>query len=103
MKFNEIIKLWKSHSIRTVRNSECPSGRPLVTIDAPERHGAYEMGKPLDLNDLSVGKAFSQVPLYFGCPAEFFRFASVIMRQNNLQMPKSIFEAYNLYVTLINQ
>lgn len=56
-----------------------------MTFDAPERHGVCE------------------VPSYFGCPAEFLNSASVTMRQNNLQMSKSISKAYHLHVTSINQ
>ena len=58
MELIAIISLWNSHIIRTVRNSECPSGRPLGIYDAPERYGAYEIGKPLYLNNLIVAKAF---------------------------------------------
>ena len=35
MELNVIISLWSSRSMRTVRNSECLSGRPLVIFDAP--------------------------------------------------------------------
>ena len=35
------------------------SGSDIWLFDAPERYGEYEMGKPLDLNDLMVAKTSS--------------------------------------------
>ena len=68
VELNEIIGLWNSHRIRTVRNRECPSQRPLVIFDPPEGYG---MEKSLDLNNLMAVKAFSLEPSYFGSSAEF--------------------------------
>ena len=52
------------------------------------------MGKPLELNDLIVVKDFSQEPSYFSFSTELLNSVSEIMKQGNLQMPKSISEAY---------
>ena len=99
----EVSSMWKNHRIRTVRNCECPAGCPAVIYDAPELFGGYESGSPVTINDLILGKTVSLEPSSFGCSTNFFNFASLIMHENNLQMPESISNSQQLHGILINQ
>ena len=99
---NEFVNIWNTHRIRSVRNSECPAGRPNVIYYAPERFGGSEMGFPLNLYDLIVAKQFCQKPSSFGCSTEFLDFAALVMQQYNMQLPTTGSEARDLFVTTIH-
>ena len=71
--------MWTNHRMRTVRNSECPAGRPAVIYDAPELFGGYESGRPVAIKDLILAKTISLEPSLLGCSSNFLNFASLIM------------------------
>ena len=95
--------MWNNYRMRAVRNSECPAGRPAVIYDAPELFGGYESGRTVAINDLILAKTFSLKPSLFGCSTNFLNFASLIMHENNLQMPESISDARQLCEILTNR
>ena len=89
--------------MRAVRNSECPAGRPAIIYDAPELLGGCESGSPVAINDLILTKTFSLKLSLFGCSTNFLNVASLIMHENNLQMPEFISDAQQLYEILTNR
>ena len=89
--------MWNNHRMRTVRNSECPAGCPAIIYDAPELFGEYESGRSAAINDLILAKIFSLEPSLLVCSTNFLNFASLIMHENNFQIPQSISDAQQLY------
>ena len=55
------------------------------------------------INDLILAKTFSLKPSLFGCSINFLNFVSLIMHENNLQMPESISDVQQLYEILTNR
>ena len=98
---DEMKKIWNTHYIREVRNSESPPGRSNVLYFLPERSGGRNCSFPINMNDVEVCNAFVEQPSITGCTDHSHELARLIMHENALELPKSATEARNLFVTLI--
>ena len=98
---DEMKKIWNTHYIREVRNSESPPGRPNVLYFLPERSGGRNCSFPINMNDVEVCNAFVEQPSITGCTDHSHELARLIMHENALELPKSATEARNQFVTLI--
>ena len=101
---DETKKLWNSHRIRDVSNSECPGGRPDVLYFAPHRSGGRDCKFPLVQSDLQLAKEHCAETLNFGCSNEFLQCARIIMHQYQITTPPvNLAEAQELFETLLDE
>ena len=100
---DETKKMWNSHRIRYVRNSECPGGRPDVLFFAPHHSGGRDCKFPLLQSELQLAKECCTESRMFGCSTEFVQLARIIMQENQLVMPMNVVEAKELFETLIDE
>ena len=98
---DEMKKIWNTHYIREVRNSESPPGRPNVLYSLPERSGGRNCSFSINMNDAEVCNAFVEQPSITGCTDHSHELARLIMHESALELPTSAAEAKNLFVTLI--
>ena len=98
---DEMKKIWNTHYIREVKNSESPPGRPNVLYSLPERSGGRNCSFPVNMNDVEVCNAFVKQPSITGCTYHSHELARLIMHESALELPTSAAEAKNLFVTLI--
>ena len=81
--------MWNNHFIRCQTNSECPSGRPNIIS--------------VDIDDIVVAESFWKEDRLFGCSSILTSFASDIINENNLEMPRNIIETRHLYELLLSK
>ena len=55
---DEMKKIWNTHYIREVRNSESPPGQPIVLYFLPEQSGGRNCSFSININDVEVCNAF---------------------------------------------
>ena len=97
-------RLWNLHRIRPSTNVESPSGRPDVLFFLPEVSGARNYMVDVDLDELDLAEErCCYRPPQSGCSDEFTQLAEIIMREKNLQFPRTPEEATTLYVTLLEE
>uniref|UniRef100_A0A7M5WYP7 Uncharacterized protein n=1 Tax=Clytia hemisphaerica TaxID=252671 RepID=A0A7M5WYP7_9CNID len=99
---DEFRKIWNTHRIRHVNNSECPAGKPDLLYDLSARYGGRDcrfdiLGQDLDaLTDDMIKQ-----PLMFGCSQECVQFARIIMGEHGLTYPQTVAQAKNLFEILV--
>ncbi|KAJ7385288.1 hypothetical protein OS493_016362 [Desmophyllum pertusum] len=102
---NELHKvaiLWNLHKIRPSTNAESPSGRPDMLYFLPDVTGAEDLKEDIDLDDIDLAeqRCCYRCP-ESGCVDEFTQLVSIIMQEQNLNMPETAEEAVMLYSTLL--
>lgn len=95
---------WNLHRMRPSRNVESPSGRPDTLYFLPEINRARNLITPVSLDDIDIAeqRCCCRVP-ETGCTDEFCELALIIMREKNLEMPKTAEDAVILYSVLIDE
>ena len=86
-------KIWNTHYIREVRNSESAPGRSNVLHSIPERPGGRNCIFPINMNDVEVCNAFVEQPSITGCTDHSDELARLIMHESALELPTSAAEA----------
>ena len=95
-----IAMCWNQHRIRHVHNSDAFGGLPDVMYFLPDRFQTNDKKINVSSLDLSLADEFTNESPYFSCSEEFAELAQVIMRQQNLDMPRNVLEAENLFLVL---
>ena len=89
---DEMKKIWNIHYIRKeVRKSESPLGQS----------GGRNTSFPINMIDVEVCNAFVEQPSITGCTNHSHELERLIMHESALELPTSVTEAKNLFVTLI--
>jgi len=95
---------WNLHRMRPSTNVESPSGRPDILYFLPEINGARNLITVVSLDDVEVAEQrCCNRPPETGCTDEFCEFASVIMQEKNIEMPKTAEDAVILYSVLTDE
>ena len=95
---NETHQMWNSHSIRTVRNSECPGGRPDVLYN----FGGTESG--FEVTDADLNAAKDQVEDVSFLPnRNLIDFMTIVAAENNLSTESKMPDAKVLFLKLIQE
>ena len=81
--FCKIVQLWNNHYIRSVRNSECPSGRPEILYFLPAQNEAQDCAFPVEANDVVLAMSCCVQPSIFGCSNDMINLAAVLLKQTN--------------------
>jgi hypothetical protein len=99
----KVARHWNIHCIRPSINSESLSGRPDTLYFLPEVNNTRDYKTRTNAADMEVAEEMCclQNPPN-GCEPEFNELATIIMRENRLQMPTTVEEAEQLYVELIH-
>ena len=90
---DEMEKIWNTHFVKEVRNSENPPGGPNVLYFLPERSGGRNCSFPINMNDVEVGIAFVDQPSITGCTYRSHELVSLIVHESALELPTSAAEA----------
>ena len=98
---DEMKKIWNTHYIKKMRNSESPPGQPYVLYPLPERLGGRNCSFPINMNDVEVFNAFVSQPSTTGCTYCSHELARLIMHESALELQTSAAKAKNLFVTFI--
>ena len=64
---DETVNLWNNHRIRSVRNAECPGGRPHALYYLPGKDGTSDCSFPVSLNNLIIAQLHCRQPSILGC------------------------------------
>ena len=98
----KVAVLWNLHKIRPTNNAESPSGRPDMLYFVPDVTGGADLKQDVDIDDIELAE---QRCCYryaeSGCCVEFTQLASIIMQEQNLDMPETAEDAVTLYSTLL--
>ena len=100
---DDVKDLWNNHRIRRVHNSVCQPGIPDILYFAPGLSGHVDHSFQVEHIDQNNTYAVVKEPEAFGCSPEFLEFAGFVMRERNLQVPRSIEDATELYVALVEE
>ena len=100
---DEYLAIWKSHRIRSSRNSECPGGRPDVLFYLPSTVNGQQGGLSVSVQELLLTSTVCSPPPDFGCSTAFLQLATIIMHRNQLDYPVSVEDAEFLLTTLIEE
>ena len=100
---DDVKDLWNYHRIRRVHNSVCQPGIPDILYFAPGLSAHVDYSIQVDHIDLNNAYGVGKEPETFGCNPEFLEFAGIVMRERNLQVPRSIEDATELYITLVEE
>ena len=98
---DEMKKIWTTHHIREVRNSECPPDQPNVLYSLPEQFGVRNCRFPINMKDDEVCNAFIEQPSIIDCTDHSHKLARLLMYESALELPTRGTEAKNRFVTLI--
>ena len=74
-------KIWDTHYIREVRNSESSPGRPNVLYSLPEQSGGRNCSFLININDVEVCNAFVEQLSITGCTYCSHKLARLIMHK----------------------
>lgn len=95
---DETSQMWNSHTIRVVRNSECPGGRPDVLYSCGEIECGFEV------TDIDLIAAKEQVDDATFIPDENLKeFMTIIANENNLSTESKMPDAKFLFIKLIEE
>ena len=94
--------LWNLHKIRPTNNAESPSGRPDMLYFVSDITGGADLKQDVDIDDIELAEQrccfrYSES----GCCVEFTQLPSIIMQEQNLDMPDTAEDAVSLYSTLL--
>ena len=93
-KLHRAARLWNLHRIRPSTNVESPCGRPDVLLFLPEVSNTRNYMEDIDFDELELAEErCCYRPSQSGCWEEFSQLAGIIMRENNLQFPRTAEEA----------
>ena len=101
LELHKVAVLWNLHKIRPSTSQESPSGRPDMLYFVPEVTGGEDLQVHVDLDDVDLVEDYCcyRSP-ESGCLDEFTQLASIIMQEQNLNIPETAEEALVLYSTL---
>lgn len=95
--------LWNSHYVRKTKNADAPPGRPDVLYYTPALSRGYECKFPLSDTDFSLPKSYTENSTLFGCTDEMLEFASIVMKENNMDFSTSAQEGKELFTLIIEE
>lgn len=94
---DSVMETWNNHTIRRVRNSRSPNGRPSALQRFPELQGTHNYICDVTDNDITLcsrGCVFRGVS---PCDEDVFQVCSMVMADNNQRFPSNVDEATVLY------
>lgn len=95
---NRVAQHWNLHKIRSSLNEESPPGRPDVLHFLPELNGVSSYLESVDDDDeLLKAEELCCENHIMQADETFVELAQMIMDDNNLQIPRTPVEAFNLY------
>ena len=98
----KVAVLWNLHKIRPTNNAESPSGRPDMLYFVSDITGGADLKQDVNIDDIELAE---QRCCYryaeSGCCVEFTQLPSIIMQEQNLDMPDTAEDAVSLYSTLL--
>ena len=100
--FNETISLWNSNHIRPVRNAECPGGLPNVLYFLSGGDETSDCSFPVTINDYILGQLRCTLQAIFACTDKLINLATIVLRQEGLNIPQTVDEVKHFYLLLIN-
>ena len=68
----------------------------------PAQNEAQDCAFPVEANDVVLAMSCCVQPSVFGCSNDMINLAAVLLKQTNLDFPKTVDEARNLFVMIIN-
>ena len=92
---------WNAHKIRATRHQECPPGKPDVLYYLPDLQEAENYKINFDSNLLGMASSLTREKQPFGCETIFADAFSMLIRENNWQMPSTNDEALERYGNLV--
>ena len=99
---DETVNIWNNHRIRSVRNAECPGGRPYALYYLPGEDGTSGCSFPVSLNDLIIAQLHCRQASILGCWDDMVKLGLILLKQGNLTIPKTVNEAKNIFLLIIN-
>ena len=99
---DETVNLWNNHRIRSVRNAECPGGRPYALYYLPGEDGNSDCSFPVSLNDLIIAQLHCRQASILGCSDDMVKFGPILLKQESLSIPKTVDEAKRPFLLIIN-
>ena len=84
---DEMKKIWTTHHIREVRNSECPPDQPNVLYSLPEQFGGRNCSFPINMKDVEVCNAFIEQPSITDYTDHSHKLARLLMYESALELP----------------
>ena len=101
LELHKVAVLWFLDKIKPSTNQESPSGRPDMLYFVPEVTGGEDLQVHVDLHDVDLVEDYCcyRSP-ESGCVDEFIQLASIIMQEQNLNIPETSEQALVLYFTL---
>ena len=96
-----ISQLWNTHHLRKSRNRDSPHGKPEVIYHFPEMYGSRNCLRSVNAGDLlTLSQSLVQdVP---DCRASAVELFTGLMEEGGLQMPRSVAEADDIFVHLLD-
>ena len=96
-----ISQLWNTHHLRKSRNRDSPHGKPEVIYHFPEMYGSRNYLRCVNAGDLrTLSQSLVQdVP---DCTASAVELFTGLVEEGGLQMPRSVVEADDLFVHLLD-
>ncbi|XP_028456051.1 uncharacterized protein LOC114570053 [Perca flavescens] len=99
---DEYKQLWNTHTIRPVRQSQCPSGKPEAMYNVPHRFNGRNCGFPASTQTLSQFDSLMPAPATPGGEDEQQTRFEELQRQSGLTSPLQWESAVENYITLKN-
>lgn len=96
---DETKRLWNNHYIRKTKNAETPPGRPNVLYFTPHLTQGEDLGEPLENINFPLAEQAVREPLLFGTSEETAQFCFLVMRENDINIPKCPEEAKELLIS----
>ena len=99
---DETVNLWNNQRIRSARTAECPGGRPHALYYLPGEDGTSDCSFLVSLNELIIAQLHCRQPSILGCSDDMVKLGLILLKQENLSIPKTVDEAKSLLLLIKN-
>ncbi|XP_070562308.1 uncharacterized protein [Ptychodera flava] len=97
---DEVSSIWNTHRIRSSRNQNAPSGRPILLYSLPELYGADNQLRRVDMQAIQCCEEECVPKGEYPCDVTIFDLCCTIMEESDWDKPSDPYEAATLYALL---
>ncbi|KAJ8317084.1 hypothetical protein KUTeg_005652 [Tegillarca granosa] len=94
---DDIAEIWNTHTIRPSTNKNVPSGRPDLMYFTPMLWGSEDYLCSVPDEELDVCATEAEFRSSIPCDADVYKFCIETIRRHNLDIPKDLNSAVNVY------
>jgi hypothetical protein len=92
--------VWGAHVIRPSKNERVPFGRPNVIYTVPELYDTKDYLCEVSANEVNGCHEQCTFRSNVACDSDVFELCTIIMAEQNLNIPMDVYEALDLYLEL---